>query len=87
MGTFQGGRSGSGGITGYPASLPDGWSLVDGELIKGGLERYTSPDDSEDPTDMMSDRGLPNFDDIDKDGDACISEEEFFEAYRKTRGD
>ena len=66
----------SGGISGRPSSLPDGWSLVDGELINDEWGSSTPPDDSG-FSDMPTNEEPLNFYDIDEDGDGCISEEEF----------
>ena len=61
-------------IKGRPKSLPDGWSLFDGTLINDEGENLTPPDD------MNADGDDLKFNDIDTDGDGCISEEEFKKA-------
>ncbi|MDB9722398.1 pentapeptide repeat-containing protein [Candidatus Marinimicrobia bacterium] len=61
-------------IKGLPKSLPDGWSLFDGTLINDEGENLTPPDD------MMAGGDDLKFNDIDTDGDGCISEEEFKKA-------
>jgi uncharacterized protein YjbI with pentapeptide repeats len=71
-------------IKGRPKSLPDGWSLFDGTLINDEGENLTPPDDmmtdGDEPDDMNADGDDLKFNDIDTDGDGCISEEEFKKA-------